>query len=315
MHAAREVCLGVALSLEAVKLPPRALRYADIDGDGAAGAAGRGGGGAHCAYPVPGAAARRPGAQVSRRAVAPRRTPGGHHVRLLHGPHVSAWRRVPAPRTRPVRACALSRYACACPRCARPRARAVCSVCPCSFVVDLARLAQTALADIVYDPRPVPARAVMRVPAPVCPRDACCRPCSTPRARPPRCCCACLRCARSCYACARCLCALRVLARCVLGRCVCAGAYSRTACRRVSASHRRRQNHDFRRDRLRQHIVSFATVVPHAYMLSSIHRCTRRYRRVIVSTLLVNCIHAHPVHCPLTCTPTASALLQTCFTS
>jgi len=38
--------------------------------------------------------------------------------------------------------------------------------CPCSFVVDLPRLVQTALADIVYDLHPVPARAVMRVPAP-----------------------------------------------------------------------------------------------------------------------------------------------------
>ena len=64
-----------------------------------------------------------------------------------------------------------------------------------------------------------------------------------PRARPPRCCCACLRCARSCYACARCLCALRVLARCVLGRCVCAGSSRPTACRRVSTPRRRRQHH------------------------------------------------------------------------
>ena len=52
----------------------------------------------------------------------------------------------------------------------RSSARPCCALgVPVQFVVDLPRLAQTTLADIVYTPCPMPARAAMRVPAPFVP--------------------------------------------------------------------------------------------------------------------------------------------------
>ena len=94
------------------------------------------------------------------------------------------------------------------------------------FVVDLPRLAQTALADIVYDLHPVPARAVMRVPAPHVPMQYLLPP-MLHLVRTPA-----TMLLRRFALCALVLCvgALRAFALCVLGRCVCAGVCLRTPC-------------------------------------------------------------------------------------
>ena len=79
-----------------------------------------------------------------------------------------------APRVR-LRFARTTFHACTCPRSARLRVRALqspkcCALgVPVQFVVHLSRLAQTVLADIVYTLSPVPARAVMRVLAPLVP--------------------------------------------------------------------------------------------------------------------------------------------------
>ena len=87
----------------------------------------------------------------------------------------------------------------------------------------LPRLAQTALADIVYTPHPVPARAAMRVPAPFVPAQCLLPPLFSTACAPAA---MLVRMFALCVL-VFCVCALRVPALCVLGRCVCAGVSAR----------------------------------------------------------------------------------------
>ena len=197
------------------------------------------------------------------------------YMSRAHRAEVTA-RATGAPRVR-LRFARTTLHPCTCPRSAGLRARAVRWVCPCSFVVDLLRLAETALAHIVYTPHPVPARAVMRVPAPSVPVQ-CLLPLFSP-ARPPA------------------AMLVRMFASVTLVAVVNIASYlvidvstHRAAVLCCSCS--------------------LPASLPHS-SLSSINRHIRCYRASIV-TLLVTCIHAHTLRCPA-CIWSPAPLHATCI--